>query len=57
MGKTYAYRIEVPEVIAKNPEQAIIDGFTILYNRYGMKGVEEVLEAVLYTVYPNAQQS
>ena len=45
-----AYRVEIPEVIVKNPIQSIVDGFTILHHRGGMKQVEAALEAVMNTV-------
>lgn len=50
--KPVAYRVEIPEVIANNPVQAIVDGFTILHHRGGMKQVDAALLAVLETVYP-----
>ena len=49
MAKTI-YRVEIPEFIVNNPEQAIIDGFTVLWERGGQPMAEAALEAVLEVV-------
>jgi hypothetical protein len=55
MSKTKTiYQVEIPEVIARNPEQAIIDGFTVLHQQGGIPMVEAALEAVMEVIYPSA---
>jgi hypothetical protein len=45
------YQVEIPEVIHRNPEQAVIDGITCLYEKGGIPMVEAVLEAVMEVMY------
>jgi hypothetical protein len=50
------YQVEIPEVITRNPEQAVIDGITCIYERGGIPMVEAVLEAVMEVVYPSVKR-
>lgn len=55
--KVVGYRVEIPEVIVRDPVQAVVDGFTVLHHQSGMPACEAALEAVMEVIYPSKGDS
>lgn len=47
------YKVQIPDVILRDPVQAVVDAFTVIHQRGGIEMCDAALLAALEVIHPS----